>query len=394
MTATDQEPSPGTGPDPECGEPLPSPRSEPSAGTAPTPPAAAADALPTESAADAPPTESTDDASPAAATNSPPRDATTAPLAARLLGPDLGGPVVALAMVVTLVIVMARSSLFHDDEQPSGRPRPTDGPAASSTFAPDAHGGRDEKSGARELLARAASAAERRADPDPRDAEFTYVRSKSAVLTAASDEAACAFIEPLRQRQIWRSVDGTRTGLLRTGQVPTEPIRLDPAAPAPVSLAYRHLQRLPRDPAALLRTLHTSALSGRADDQQVFRTIGGLIAESVLPPATEAALYRAAARLPGVVAIRDAVDAVGRHGAAVARVDERTGEREEWLFDRRNATLLGVRVVMVDPEKAPEATREDCQGPQAGVVTSTTAVLARAIVARPDERPRGEDRAG
>ncbi|MER0242125.1 CU044_5270 family protein [Streptomyces sp. HSW2009] len=351
-----------------------------------------ADAPPTGTADDAPPAEATDPPL-TDATDPPPTDAPTPSLAARLLGPEIGGPIVALAMVVTLVIVMARSSLFHDDDQPSGRPRPTDGPAASSTFAPDAHGGRDEKSGARELLARAASAAERKADLDPRDAEFTYVRSKSAVLTAASDEAACAFIEPLRQRQIWRSVDGTRTGLLRTGQVPTEPIRLDPAAPAPVSLAYRHLQRLPHDPAALLRTLHTAALSGRADDQQVFRTIGGLIAESVLPPATEAALYRAAARLPGVVAIRDAVDAVGRHGAAVARVDERTGEREEWLFDRRSAALLGVRVVMVDPEKAPEATREDCRGPQAGVVTSTTAVLARAVVARPDERPRGEERA-
>lgn len=290
-------------------------------------------------------------------------------------------------MVITVIIVILRSTTDSSGSQQPGRPRPTEGPAASSTFAPGAHGGGDEKGGARELLARVASAAERERGFSPRDGEFTYVRSKSAVMADSSDETVCTFIEPLRQRQIWRSVDGTRDGLLRTEQFPGERIRLGPDVPGPTSVAFRHLQRLPRDPAALLHTLYAAELSGRPGDQQVFHAVGGMLAESVLPPATEAALYRAVARIPGVVVINDAVDAVGRRGIAVARVDETTGEREEWLFDHESLDLLGVRAVLVDPEKAPNEARENCDAPQAGAVTRTTAVVARGIVARAGDLP-------
>ncbi|MEU3962603.1 CU044_5270 family protein [Streptomyces buecherae] len=307
---------------------------------------------------------------------------------ARLFGPDIAGPVVAIAMVAQVISTIAPSLDGKSDAHQLGRPRHTAGPPASSTYAPGAHGGGDEKGGAPELLARAATAAERGRGFHPRDGEFTYVRSRSAVAAGSGDETACAFVEPLRQRQIWRSVDGSRAGLLRSEQYPGERIRLDPDPPGPTSTAFRHLQRLPRDPAALLRALSPAGSAGRPSDQQVFRTVGGMLAETVLPPATEAALYRAAARIPGVVVIRDAVDAVGRRGVAVARVDEVTGERDEWLFDREGLRLLGVRVVLVDPEKAPGTDREKCDTPKAGAVTSTTAVVDRGVVARPGEQPR------
>ncbi|WP_217199728.1 CU044_5270 family protein [Streptomyces buecherae] len=307
---------------------------------------------------------------------------------ARLFGPDVAGPVVAIAMVFQVVSTVAPSLDGKSDGHQLGRPRPTAGPPASSTYAPGAHGGGDEKGGARELLARAATAAERGHGFHPRDGEFTYVRSQSAVAAGSGDETACTFVEPLRQRQIWRSVDGSRAGLLRSEQYPGERIRLDPDPPGPTSTAFRHLQRLPRDPAALLRALSPAESAGRPGDQQVFRTVGGMLAETVLPPATEAALYRAAARIPDVVVIRNAVDAVGRRGVAVARVDDVTGERDEWLFDRESLRLLGVRVVLVDPEKAPGADREKCDTPKAGAVTSTTAVVDRGVVARPGEQPR------
>ncbi len=309
---------------------------------------------------------------------------------ARLFGPDIAGPVVAVAMVAQVISSIAPSLDGRSDGHQLGRPRHTTGPPASSTYAPGAHGGGDERDGAPELLARAATAAERDRGFRPRDGEFTYVRSRSAVAADSGDESACAFVEPLRQRQIWRSVDGSRAGLLRSEQYPGERIRLDPDAPGPTSTAFRHLQRLPRDPAALLRTLDAAGPAGRSGDQEVFRTVGGMLAETVLPPAMEAALYRAAARIPDVVVIRDAVDAVGRRGVAVARVDDVTGERDEWLFDRDSLRLLGVRVVLVDPEKAPGAARENCDTPQAGAVTSTTAVVTRGVVARPGDQPRAD----
>ncbi|MFE6775272.1 CU044_5270 family protein [Streptomyces sp. NPDC057702] len=311
---------------------------------------------------------------------------------ARLLGPEVAGPVVAVAIVVNVVLVVAPSFTGSaDSEKPGGR---RDGPPASSTYAPGAHGGGDEKGGARELLARVADTAERARGLRPRDGEFTYVRSKSAETADPGDRSACAVVEPLRERRLWRSVDGSRAGLLRGDRFPGERVRLEPDPPGPTSTAFRHLQRLPRDPAALLRTLRAAEPRVRPGDQQVFRTVGDMLAESVLPPATEAALYRAAARIPGVVVIHDAVDAVGRRGVAVARVDEATGERAEWLFGRQDLRLLGVRVVVVDPEKTPRATGEDCDGPKAGAVTSTTAVVDRAVVARPGDQPGGRRGAG
>ncbi|MBB5938025.1 CU044_5270 family protein [Streptomyces zagrosensis] len=310
-------------------------------------------------------------------------------LGARLLSPEWTGPAVAIAMVITVIIVIVRSTTDSSGSQRPARLQHIEGPAASSTFAPGAHGGGDEKGGAPELLAHIATAAEKKPDIRPRDGEFTYVRSKRAALPDSTDEALCTGIEPLRQRQIWRSVDGSQAGLLRSEQFPGERIRLNPDAPNPTSTAYRHLQHLPNDPATLLRTLYAVTLAGRPNDQQVFRSVGGMLTESVLPPATEAALYRAAARIPGVVVIKDAVDAVGRHGTAVARFDDTSGEREEWIFDRKTRHLLGVRVVTVDPEKAPGTARENCAGLRAGVVTSTTAVVERGIAARAGDRPRG-----
>ncbi|GAA4674971.1 CU044_5270 family protein [Streptomyces youssoufiensis] len=386
-TPTEPEPEPAsTAPEPASTAPEPASTAPEPASTAPVTPGP----TPAEPDPDPEPTpaEPADPEPVPAADAAPASETSVRSRLARLFGPDIAGPVVAVAMVFQVVSTIAPSLDGRSDGHQLGRPRPTAGPPASSTYAPGAHGGGDEKDGAPELLARAATAAERGRGFHPRDGEFTYVRSQSAVAADSGDETACTFVEPLRQRQIWRSVDGSRAGLLRSEQYPGERIRLDPDPPGPTSTAFRHLQRLPRDPAALLRALSPAESAGRPSDQQVFRTVGGMLAETVLPPATEAALYRAAARIPDVVVIRDAVDAVGRRGVAVARVDEVTGERDEWLFDRESLRLLGVRVVLVDPEKAPGADREKCDTPKAGAVTSTTAVVDRGVVARPGELPR------
>ncbi|WEV26114.1 CU044_5270 family protein [Streptomyces sp. 71268] len=378
-TLTDPEPEPTP-----C-EPEPAPGEPTDSGPAPTDSdSTSVDSGPAPADSGPAPIEPTGPTAPEAVARSPLRARL-----AWLFGPAVAGPVVAVAMVAQVISTIA-PSLDGKDGHQLGRPRHIAGPPASSTYAPGAHGGGDERDGAPELLARAARAAERDRGFRPRDGEFTYVRSRSAVAADSSDESVCTFVEPLRQRQIWRSVDGSRAGLLRSEQYPGERIRLDPEAPGPTSTAFRHLQRLPRDPAALLRALYAAEPAGRSDDQEVFRAVGGMLAETVLPPATEAALYRAAARIPDVVVIRDAVDAVGRRGVAVARVDDVTGERDEWLFDRDSLRLLGVRVVLVDPEKAPGAARENCDKPKAGAVTSTTAVVARGVVARPGDQPRAD----
>jgi hypothetical protein len=78
--------------------------------------------------------------------------------------------------------------------------------------------------------------------------------------------------------------------------------------------------------------------------------------------------------------VDDAVDAEGRHGIAIARQDN-TGERTEWIFDKKSLRLLGERIVVVDPGPGSEF--------KAGTVTFTSAITRRAVVDGMKETPGG-----
>jgi len=69
-----------------------------------------------------------------------------------------------------------------------------------------------------------------------------------------------------------------------------------------------------------------------------------------------------------VVVVDDAVDALGRHGVAVARLDETSGEREEWIFDKKSHVYLGERNVQVRQLKGEAALIKP------GTVNFTTAI--------------------
>ncbi len=72
-------------------------------------------------------------------------------------------------------------------------------------------------------------------------------------------------------------------------------------------------------PRALLAMINTAGQGhGPGPAAEAFTTIGDLLGESIAPPEVSAALYRAAALIPGVTVVPDAVDAAGRHGVAVA----------------------------------------------------------------------------
>ncbi|MGW6206314.1 hypothetical protein ACWF9B_22075 [Streptomyces sp. NPDC055089] len=64
-----------------------------------------------------------------------------------------------------------------------------------------------------------------------------------------------------------------------------------------------------------------------------------------MPPKVAAALYRATAKIPGVVVVHDAVDAAGRHGIAIGRED--AGVMEQLIFDKKTKAFLGEREVAV-----------------------------------------------
>jgi hypothetical protein len=131
---------------------------------------------------------------------------------------------------------------------------------------------------------------------------------------------------------------------------------------------YRPLQSLPTDPHALLSLICAQTKgAGPGPDAEAFTTIGDLPRESVAPPKVSAALYSAAALIPGVRVLADVPDAVGSHGVAVAVASQK------WIFSTTTMQMIGGRDI----------------DPATGAVTGTTAVLRRAIVDRLGEVPAG-----
>lgn len=222
-----------------------------------------------------------------------------------------------------------------------------------------------------DLLDRIATVAYTEQIATPRGDQFIYIDSKIAFATIGPKGSSLA---PEHRRQIWTSVNGSRAGLLK------ENGRTDPLTASPGSLndpTYAYLGTLPTDPSQLLALIKKeTAGTGTGPDAEAFTTIGDLLRESLMPPKLSAALYRAAALIPGVVQVQDSTDAIGRHGVAVARVDTTTGQRQEWIFDSGTLRFLGERDIQAVTVHG---------SPPVGTVFGETAVLGRAIVDHPGQ---------
>ncbi|WP_405907193.1 CU044_5270 family protein [Streptomyces sp. NBC_00828] len=225
------------------------------------------------------------------------------------------------------------------------------------------------------LLENVALAAEHEKVPDDiRDDEFVYIQSKVSYMTYEEGKAPTR--APVHKREIWLSVDGTLPGLLEEDRDHDSHLVLEPSKPGiPSNTNYRNLQTLPTDPDKMLDWLHKQSDGGKSEDQNTFVLVGDLSYESLLPPDVGAALYRAAAEIPGVTVVQDAVDADGRHGIAVAREDD--GIRQELIFDPKTYEFLGERQVAV----------QDTYGLKKGQVVGVSAILDRTVVDKAGQRP-------
>jgi hypothetical protein len=223
------------------------------------------------------------------------------------------------------------------------------------------------------LLHRAAAVAA--AQPELPASNDQYVFVESRVSYAGLNDQDRLVLPPApRLRRIWQSVDGSRPGLLRE---PGTSTALEPNPQPSLGSTYRLLQSLPTDPHRLLERIYTDTKgTGPNPQQEAFVTIGDLVRESIVPPKVRAALYQAAALIPGVELVANAVDAAGRHGVAVARTHD--SWRTELIFDRTTLGFLGERQVLV----------KSWAGLAPGSVIGTSAVLRSAIVDRPGQLPR------
>lgn len=292
----------------------------------------------------------------------------------RLPRPAIALPALAAALAGVVVAGVATSGGGSGLED-SGL---ATGPALTTTV------GVATTKGVPQLLDRIALAAAEGGHPTVEPGQYIYIESKMAdtFLKTVDDKTTLAS-HALHTRQVWESSDGTKGWLIDPavndspeGETLSLPDEQGNTPEANLNgPSYDYLAKLTTDPDALLTKIYKETEGhGNTPDQEAFTTIGDLLGESYPPAELYSALFKAAAKIPGVVVVDDAVDAAGRHGVAVARLDETSGQREEWIFDKKTHVFLGERTVQVN--------RVDGEGAliTPGTVVFTSAIMNRAIV--------------
>jgi hypothetical protein len=238
-----------------------------------------------------------------------------------------------------------------------------------------------------ELLERIALVASNSTDIPPadqvRDDQYEFIETYGGygglniTVDEHGNETATAMPLELRQRQIWKSVDGSRPGLVRDSRLSPNDTPLASYGGGSLNApTFRYLSSLPTNPDVLLAKIYVDTWgAGSGPQAEAFVTIGDMMRESIVPANLAEGLYKAAARIPGITVVDDATDALGRHGIAIARTDGLS--RTEWIFDRTSLQFLGERSVLTET-----------MGPvPAGTVTASTAIVVRAIVDRAGQEP-------
>jgi hypothetical protein len=190
------------------------------------------------------------------------------------------------------------------------------------------------------------AAAEARREPllPARDDQFVYVESIISFAASASngDGTAGKALPPQeRRRRVWLSVDGTEDALARE-----TPVTSHAAGSGGDNLGHIDGYRsdLPTDAKAMRTLLYSLEHGDGSADAGAFDQVGGLLREQYVAPASVAALFDAAATIPGTRVVRQ-VDLAGRHGIAVTRMD--AGIRSDLIFDAKTYHFLGERDVVV-----------------------------------------------
>ncbi|KES04927.1 hypothetical protein BU52_23080 [Streptomyces toyocaensis] len=289
------------------------------------------------------------------------RDQATTPArpARRLLRPVFLAPVTALALagIVTAGIAL---------NEPAG--------TSSSTTA--------DMQPVSALLHQISDAAGKRDAPTVRDDQFSYMMAKVREADLSSGKAV---VGPLHDYELWLSQnpEPVRTqGVIRTdGETTRLNAELGDTAGTPAGFSrptYEWLGSLPTDPDKLLDHLYakTPQTDDRERDQAVFEQIGDLL-DRVMPPRTAAALYRAAAKIPGVTEAPQAEDALGRQGLGIARSDKKNGVVTEWVFNKEDYAYLGHRTRLT----------KDASYAKAGTLLDSSALLKTAIVDKTGDVP-------
>ncbi|MGC9539916.1 CU044_5270 family protein [Streptomyces sp. UG1] len=193
-----------------------------------------------------------------------------------------------------------------------------------------------------DLLNRIAEVAAARPTTPVRDDQYVYVATQG---TQDMEEYG---VNTLR-REDWQPVDGRRSGLARikvlAGPDPFHQSGDMKLGRDPNVTYYRELEALPTDPRKLYRKIWEGTEGeGPTHEAAALEEIGAMLPSATLLPELNAALYRAAARIPGVSVVRDAEDIAGRKGVGLTFEDQDPKDRDDqatWVFDKKSLKFLG-----------------------------------------------------
>jgi hypothetical protein len=197
------------------------------------------------------------------------------------------------------------------------------------------------------------------------------------------------------KRTIWLSANGRKDGALKIQHLEpraypgwpipkeayaevgsTELLKLPTCGYVP-DTTYTKLKRLPTDVKGMRAYLYSGPDTKNSADTEAWTRVGDLLRETYMPAAQRAALFKAAATIPGVTVKNNIEDAAGRGGIGVGRVAG--GVRSDIVFDAKTFELLGERGTVVNEKEA--------KSPVGSVVAST----AQLQVSVTDTVPKAPD---
>lgn len=222
------------------------------------------------------------------------------------------------------------------------------------------------------VLERAAAAAENRRFVAPGPRQWVYTKMR---LTTSAKPSGFVTGGPYRTStwELWRRVDGRQYAAFENGKVRAGHELVSSAVAA-------RFEPLPDDPEALLRKV-----GGRGGDEMAYETLVTILRDSVHSPETEAAIFRALKRIPGVTPIKGKVDVDGRSAIALGRTVD-GWLHEEVLLDPKTYAYLGERAIAIKSR-----TFESDGGPARTVKVGTLQRLmvrvAIGVVDRTGQRP-------
>jgi hypothetical protein len=194
--------------------------------------------------------------------------------------------------------------------------------------------------------------------PQNRDDDWVWMRhAREPVQTfGAASEAFAAHMRDLYEDELLRAPGGRFYG----------------GSPTEISGDY---EALPRDPHQLLNAIYVKTLTqGQSRDGAALDWITDVLRHGTVPADRRAALYKAAAQIPGVTITEQQATLDGTTGIAIGRVETSTNVRHDIVLDPATGQFIGER----------EISLVATNGLPAGTSSESTTVRTSVVDAAPE----------